>query len=388
MFDLREELDILESKGLRRKLSLLESVQAEEIIIEGKNCLNLCSNNYLGLASEPRLKAAAIEAIKNYGLGSGASRLVCGNHRLYKELEEKIAEFKETPSSLVFNSGYAANLGIISVLVDEKDIVFSDKLNHASIIDGILLSRAKFRRYPHKDIEALEAMLKDSGNFRRRLIVTDTVFSMDGDIAPLTEIVELARKYNAKVMVDEAHATGVFGKSGRGIVEHFNLKNEIFIQMGTLSKAIGCLGAYVCAGKDTIDYLINKARSLIYTTALPPAILAASIKAVEIIQQEPERRKVLFENAEFFRSNLRRFGLNTLDSQSPIIPVVVGRVDLAVEFSKRLFNEGIFCPAIRPPTVPKGDARLRMTVMATHKKEHLEFALEKIKKIAKDLGLL
>jgi 8-amino-7-oxononanoate synthase len=300
-------------------------------------------------------------------------------------LEEKIALFKGAEAALVFNSGYSANLGIIQSLVNEKDIVFSDKLNHASIIDGILLSRAEFKRYPHKDLDALKEALKQSQGFRRRLIITDTVFSMDGDIAPLPEITELADRYNVEVMVDEAHATGIFGNNGAGIVEYFNLKNGIFIQMGTLSKAMGSLGAYVCADKATIDYFINKARSLIYTTSLAPAVLAASIKAIEIIQAEPQRRKALFENAEFMRSGLKSLGFNTLDSQSAIIPLVLAE---AVEFSRCLFNEGIFCQAIRPPTVPQNSTRLRITVMATHKKEQLEFALDKIKKIAKELGVI
>jgi len=385
MFNLKEELDILESKGLMRNLSLTESAQSEEIVINGKRCLNLCSNNYLGLAADPRLKEAAIKAVQEYGVGTASSRLVCGNTALYQALENKIAEFKGAEAALVFNSGYSANLGIIQSLVNEKDIVFSDKLNHASIVDGIILSRAEFRRYPHKDLSALEDILKRSEGFRRRLIITDTVFSMDGDIAPLPEIVELAGKYNAEVMIDEAHATGIFGNKGAGIVEYFNLKNEISIQMGTLSKAMGSLGAYVCADKETIDYFINKARSLIYTTSLVPAVLAASIKAIEIIQAEPERRKALFENADFLKNGLNGLGLNTMASQSPIIPVVLAE---AVEFSRRLFNEGIFCQAIRPPTVPQNSSRLRITVMATHKKEQLEFALDKIKKIAKELGVI
>ncbi|MCM8779740.1 MAG: 8-amino-7-oxononanoate synthase [Candidatus Omnitrophica bacterium] len=385
MFNLKEELENLETKGLKRSLSLLESNQAEEIIINGKDCLNLCSNNYLGLAGDPRLKEAAIKAIHEYGLGAASSRLVCGNNVLYQILEDKIAQFKGTEAALVFNSGYTANLGIIQSLAGDKDIVLSDKLNHASIIDGIILSQARFKRYPHKDLSILEADLRQSQDFRRRLIITDTVFSMDGDIAPLAEIVGLAQKYNAEVMVDEAHATGIFGDNGAGIVEHLNLKNAISIQMGTLSKAMGGLGAYVCADKATIDYFINKARSLIYTTSLPPAILAASIKAIEIIQQEPERRRVLLENAEFMRNGLNAIGLNTLDSQSPIIPVVLTD---ALEFSRRLFDEGIFCQAIRPPTVPQNSSRLRVTVMATHKKGQLEFALEKIKKVAKNLGVI
>ncbi|MDD5043951.1 MAG: 8-amino-7-oxononanoate synthase [Candidatus Omnitrophica bacterium] len=385
MFNLKEELGNLENKGLKRRLLPLETSQGEEIVIAGKKCLNLCSNNYLGLANDLRLEEAAIAAIKEYGIGSGASRLVSGNVRLYEKLESDLAHFKGSEASLVFNSGYSANLGIISSLVNEKDIIFSDKLNHASIIDGIILSRAEFRRYAHKDMEMLEAGLKGSAGFRRRLIITDTVFSMDGDIAPLPKIAALAKKYQAEILVDEAHATGIFGATGSGMVEHFGLKAEIAFQMGTLSKAAGCFGAYISADKDAIDYFINRARSFIYTTSLPAAVLAASIKALEIIQAEPQRRKKLLANAKFFRDSLKKLGLDTLDSETQIIPVVLAE---AVEFSRRLFKAGIFCSAIRPPTVPQNSSRLRITVMATHTGEQLEFALEKIKEIAKELGVI
>lgn len=388
MFDIKQELDELEIKGLRRKLKILESAQADEIIIDGKPCLNLCSNNYLGLANDPRLKEAAIQAIKEYGVGSSASRLVSGNIKLYKILEEKIAEFKGTEAALVFSSGYTVNIGIISGLLNKKDIVFSDKLNHASIIDGILLSGAQFKRYPHKDVEALEGFLKESKGYRRKLIITDTVFSMDGDIAPLPQISGFAKEYDAQVMVDEAHATGIFGRIGSGIVEHFNLKGKVAFQMGTFSKALGSLGGYVCSSKENIDYLINKCRSLIYTTALPPAVLAVNIRALEIIQQGPQRREKLLNNADFFRNYLKEMGFNTMDSGTPIIPVLIGDTALTMEFSSRLFQQGIFCQGIRPPTVPEGKARLRITIMATHKKERLEFALEKIKAIGKDLGVI
>ncbi len=388
MAKIKEELQILEAKGLKRKLVFLESEQSDTIIIDGSRCLNLCSNNYLGLANDARLKEAAVKAIKEYGVGTGASRLVCGNTKLYQELEEKLAQFKQTEAALVFNSGYTANIGIISSLADEKDIVLSDRLNHASIIDGILLSGAKFRRYAHKDMVVLEGILKKTRGFQRRLIITDTVFSMDGDIAPVEEIANLAEAYDAEIMVDEAHATGVFGNRGSGVVEHFGLGAKIRFQMGTLSKAVGSFGAYICADKDAIDYLVNKARSLIYTTSLPPAILAASIKAIEIIEKEPERRQRLFENAEFFRKGLQDSGFNTLDSKTPIIPVLVGDPKITVEFSRKLFQQGIYCTGIRPPTVPEGTSRLRFTVIATHKRADLEIALEKIAKIAKELKII
>jgi len=384
----KEELEDLERIGLRRRLMLLESEQSDTIVIAGKKCLNLCSNNYLGLANDPRLKEAAIQAIKEYGVGTGASRLVCGNNKLYERLEEKLAQFKKSQAALVFNSGYTANLGIISSLVKEQDIVFSDRFNHASIIDGILLSRARFRRYPHKDMSTLEVLLKNSRSFARRLIVSDSVFSMDGDIAPLKEMVALAKEYDTEIMVDEAHATGVFGKTGSGLVEYFQLSENIRFQMGTFSKALGSFGAYICADKEVIDYLINKARSLIYTTSLPPAILAANIKAIEIIENEPERRQLLWKNADFFRKGLKSAGFNTLESCTPIIPVLVGDPALAREFSGELFKEGIYCQGIRPPTVPEGTARLRVSVMATHKISDLEMALEKIFKVGKKIGII
>jgi 8-amino-7-oxononanoate synthase len=385
---LKEELINLEDKGLLRRLRLVEGAQSCRILMEGKSILNLCSNNYLGLADDERLKDAAYEAIARCGLGSGASRLVCGNMQLHEKLERKIAEFKRAEKALVFSTGYMANVGIISALVGKNDIVFSDRLNHASIIDGIILSRASFKRYPHKDTVALERMLKESSGFEKRLIITDTVFSMDGDIAPLIEIRQLAKRYGAEIMVDEAHATGVLGETGAGAVEYFELEDQIDIQMGTLSKAVGTFGAYACGSSDLIDYLINKARSFIYTTGMPAAICAASIKALQIIQDEPSLRRRLVDNAQYLRSNLRQLGFDTMDSQSAIIPVLLKDPFLTMEFSQRLFDEGIFVQGIRPPTVAQNTARLRVSVMATHTKEDLDFAIDKFKKVGKQLCLI
>jgi len=385
---LKEELIDLEERGLFRKLRRVQGAQSPKITIDGKSVLNLCSNNYLGLADDKRLKQVASQAITEYGLGSGASRLVCGNMQLHQELEWKIAEFKKTQSSLIFSTGYMANLGIISSLAGKDDIVFSDRLNHASIIDGIILSRANFKRFLHRDTKSLEKLLIDARDFKKRLIITDTVFSMDGDMAPLPEIVKLAKKYNAQVMVDEAHATGVLGRSGAGAVEYFGLAGQIDIQMGTLSKALGTFGAYACGSSDLVDYLINRARSFIYTTGMPPAICASSIKAIQIIQDEPELRKRLLDNAEYLRMNLRELGFDTLDSQTPIIPILVKDAFLTMEFSNKLFDEGVFVQGIRPPTVNQNTARLRVTVMATHERSDLDFALDKFKKIGKDLCLI
>ncbi|KPK41618.1 MAG: 8-amino-7-oxononanoate synthase [Omnitrophica WOR_2 bacterium SM23_29] len=386
---LRKELRELEEKGLRRYLRFLEGQQKEKVIIDGKEVLNLCSNNYLGLANDERIKSAAKEAIDKYGIGSGASRLVAGSMSLHKRLEEKIAAFKEKEAALLFNSGYTANLSAIPALCGKDDIIFSDKLNHASIVDGILLSRAEFKRYPHKDMDRLEDMLRVTDGFRRKMIITDTIFSMDGDIAPLPKIVELAERYNAWIYIDEAHATGVLGKGGKGAIEHFGIEaDKIQVQMGTLSKAVGSFGAFICGSKALIEYLINKARGFIYTTSLPPAICAASIASLEIIENEPSLRQKVWENIVFLRDGLNRLGFDTLESETPIIPVLTKEPNITMEFSKKLLEDGIFVQGIRPPTVPERKGRLRVTVMATHKKQDLERALDSFEKVGKESGII
>ncbi len=390
MMSFEQELQTLEKKELRRSLRLVETAQGARITVDGTSVLNLCSNNYLGFADDERLKDAAIEAIKQYGVGSGASRLVCGTMKLHRALEEKLTEFKKTEACLVFNSGYTANVGIISALVKRGDIVFCDRLNHASIIDGIILSRAELRRYPHRDVNALAEMLEKTTCSGRRLIVTDSVFSMDGDIAPLKELCELSKKHNCLLMIDEAHATGVLGENGRGALEHCGLedKKDTIIQMGTFSKALGGFGAYVCARQDIIDYLINHSRAFIYTTSLPPSIAAANIKALEIIQDESYLRQRLHENIELVRRSLRGFGFEIASDPTPIIPLMTKEPDVTMEFSKRLFEKGFFVQGIRPPTVAQGQCRLRLTVMATHRHKELERALESIQTIGRELCLL
>ena len=383
-----ETIHGLKNKNLSRELREVDGPQGTHLILNGREVLNFCSNDYLGLANDPRLKEAAIETMNKEGFGSGASRLVCGHMRAHQKLEEKLARFKRAERALVFSTGYMANVGIISSLFGRGDIIFSDRLNHASIVDGILLSQAEFKRYPHGDVEALENMLKDSGGFKKRAIITDSVFSMDGDLAPLKAIVELARKYECLVMIDEAHALGVFGEQGQGLAHHLGLEDQIDIQMGTLSKAAGSFGAYVCGSEELISFLINKARSFIYTTAMPPSTAAASKRAVEIIQNEPALRKQLWNNTDYLRERLKVLGFNTMDSQSPIIPIVVKDSQTAVEFSKKLLEEGIFVSAIRPPTVPANTARLRLTVMASHSRGDLEYLLGKIKKIREELKLV
>ncbi len=385
---LQDSLTDLKQKGLRRKLRPVVGAQGPQIIIEDQKVLNLCSNNYLGLANDSRLGQAVVECLKEEGFGSGASRLICGNMPAHRKLEEKLAQFKGAEAALVFSSGYMANVGIISSLFDREDVIFSDRLNHASIIDGILLSGAKMKRYPHCDMEALEGMLKEVNGFKKKVIITDSVFSMDGDVAPLERIVELAQKYECAVMIDEAHALGVLGEKGRGLAEHLGVEEKIDIQMGTLSKAAGSFGAYCCGSKDLISYLINEARSFIYTTAMPSAVAAASFKAIEIIETYPQLREKLLENARYLRAQVRVLGFQTVSSQTPIVPIIVGDSELAVQFSQKLLERGVFVSAIRPPTVPPNTARLRLTVMATHTKEELDFAIRQLKEAGKELGII
>lgn len=380
---------MLRAKGLERKLCCISSGCDRYITIDNRKLLNLCSNNYLGLANDSRIKNAAVKAIQEFGAGAGASRLVTGSNILHKRLEEKLADFKRQEACLVYSSGYSANLGIIPALADRNSIVFSDRLNHASIIDGIILSRAEMARYPHKDMKALEELLKKNSDYKNKLIVSDSVFSMDGDIAPVPELVDLARRYNCLLMLDEAHATGVLGKNGRGALEHFGLKcEERIIQMGTLSKAIGALGGFVCGKKDLIEYLINRSRSFIFSTALPAVLCASAIEAIEIIEKDSSLLARLWDNTKFLREGLRSLGLDTLDSQTPIIPILTKEPKLTMEFSKELFKQGIFVQGIRPPTVPEGSCRLRVTVMAAHTLNDLRSALTAFKKIGHRLDII
>jgi len=369
---LQKDLQDWEASGIYRKLKTLESPQGREITIDGKRLLNFCSNDYLGLANDARIKKAAVEAITEYGFGSGASRLVCGNIKPHDMLESELAHLKNTESALVFSCGYMANTGIISALMDHASVVLSDRLNHASIVDGIILSRAKLLRYPHVDVHALEEMLKKLPALQQKLIVTDSVFSMDGDKAPLQEIVELSRHYEATVMVDEAHAFGVLGDHGGGLVEELKLGGMVEIQMGTLSKAAGCFGAYVAGTKILREYLINKSRSFIYTTSMPPALAQAARVALEIIRDGNQLRLKLNDKAHYLRAQLKSIGFDTMNSTTPIIPILIKDSNQAVAMSRRLLEAGIFVQAIRPPTVPAGTARLRCTLMATHTSEDIE----------------
>src|SRR5262245_20660282 len=319
---LEEQLQELEREGLKRELRTLETAQRARVKVNGRELLNFCSNNYLGLADDERLRDAAIKALKEEGFGAGASRLVCGDMRSHRLLEERIAQMKGAEEALLFSTGYMANVGIISSLFGSGDMIFSDRLNHASIIDGILLSQAKFKRYAHNDMKDLEELLKSSPG-KKRVIITDSVFSMDGDLAPLDEIVRLAKRHQCLVMIDEAHAFGVMGENGKGLAEHFGVERQIDIQMGTLSKAAGAFGAYCCGSRTLISYLINKARSFIYTTAMPPSNAAAALCAIEIISKEPELRSKLWMNTNNLRQALNKAGFDTMHSETPIIPVLI-----------------------------------------------------------------
>ena len=371
-----DELNAIKKSGLYRELNIVEGAQGAHLEIKGKTYLSFCSNNYLGLANNPLVIKAVEDAVAKYGWGAGASRLVSGNMRMHEVLEGEISRFKEKEASIVFPTGYMANIGTISSLVSKGDLIICDKLNHASIIDGCRLSGADFRVYPHCDTEKLENILKKTSKYPCKLIVTDTVFSMDGDLAPLPDIVRIAHKYKAMVMVDEAHGTGVFGKKGRGVVEHFKLSKKVDIVMGTLSKAVGSLGGYVSGDTDLINYLRNKARPFMYTTALPPAVCAASIAGIKLIRKDPSLRESLWRNVRFLKEKLESLSLKVIPSESPIIPILIGDAKKAVAVSKFLYKKGILIPAIRPPTVPAKSSRLRMTVMSTHTKKDLERLLE------------
>jgi glycine C-acetyltransferase/8-amino-7-oxononanoate synthase len=384
---LETELEAVKSKNLYRSLRVIEGEQGPAVTIDGRQVILLCSNNYLGLSSHPKLKEAAKEAIDRYGCSASSSRLISGNMELHERLERKIASFKRTEASLIFNSGYQANTGIIPALTDKEDIIFSDELNHASIIDGCRISKAEVKVFPHKDMEFLGKLLGESCDFKQRLIVTDGVFSMDGDITPLPKIVELADRYSAMVMVDEAHATGVLGKGGRGTIEYFGLEGRVPIVMGTLGKALGSFGAYVAGSKMLREYLINKCRSFIFSTALPPPVLASSIAAIELVEEEPQLRENLWRNVSYLRKGLKDLGYSIL-GDTQIIPLIVGDEKLTMRMGELLLKEGVFVQGICPPTVPQGKSRLRITVTSSHTMEHLEKVLASFGKVGRELGII
>jgi len=383
---LDKELTELKRHGLFRSMKRIDATNGPTVVIDNKEVILLSSNNYLGLANHPEVKEAQIQAVKEFGASSGASRLISGNMSLHEELEEKIAKFKGTECAIVFSTGYMANLGVISALVGEKGLIVCDKLNHASIIDGARLSSAILRVYPHKNLERLEDILKKGASYKRKLVITDGIFSMDGDIAPLPELVKICQRYDAMLMLDDAHATGVLGEKGKGTCEYFGIEEGIDIQMGTFSKAFGNLGGYVAGSRTLIDYLRNKARSFIYSTALPPAVVAGSIKAVEIIERDASLRERLWSNVRRFSDALIEMGFDTMGTKTQIIPVWIGEAGLAMKTSEILLKNNIFAPGIRPPTVAKSKCRIRTSLMATHTEEHMDKVISVFRRI-KNEGL-
>ena len=362
----------LDARHLRRKLASHAGAQGPTITIDGREYVNFGSNDYLNLAGDPRLAAAVVQAAKEYGWGAGASPLVTGRSALHERLEQRIAAFEGAEAALVFNTGFAANSGVIPALVGEGDAVFSDALNHASLIDGCRLSRAKVHVYRHRDVEHLESLLREAGGHRRRLIVTDALFSMDGDLAPLAALCDLAERYDCMLLVDEAHATGVFGERGRGVAEQCGVEDRVPIRIGTLSKALGASGGFVAGRQSLIDWLANRARSYVFSTAPPPPICAAALTALDIVEREPEARTKLLATAARLREQLRAAGWNIGPSDSQIIPIILGDEQRALAAADQLREQGVWAPAIRPPTVPPGKSCLRISLTAGHTANMLE----------------
>jgi len=391
---LTDQMNELKAKGTHFNLRVLEDEQAPECTIDGKHVINIASNNYLGLTTHPRLRAAAMDALKKYGVGSGAVRTVAGTMRIHMQLEEKIAKFKNVEACVVFQSGFAANAGTVSAILGKDDFIISDELNHASIIDGARLSRAKIKVFRHKDAAHAEELLKEiKDEPGHKLLITDGVFSMDGDIGPLPALCDVAEKYGAIMMVDDAHASGVLGQNGRGTIDHFNVHGRVDIQVGTLSKAIGALGGYVCGSKDLIDFLYHRARPFLFSTSHPPSVAATCIAAFDLLEEEPQLMDQLWANTRFFKKELGGLGFNiggqnTPASETPITPIIIGDGKLTMDFSRELFKEGVFATGIAFPTVPEGKARIRTSMSATHTQDQLSRALEVLKKVGKRMGIL
>ena len=386
---LEEELQSLKEKGTYNTIRVLESAQGPWVVINGKRMLNLCSNNYLGLITNEEVKANAKKAVDDFGVGAGAVRTIAGTLALHEELENKLAEFKHAEAVILLQSGLLANVATIPLIVGEKDLIFSDELNHASIIDGCKLSRATIIKYNHLDMHDLASKLADYKDYEvRKLIVTDGVFSMDGDIAPLPYIVELAEKYGAITMVDDAHGEGVLGDFGRGIVDYFHLEGKVDIDVGTLSKAFGVVGGYVAGSKVLVDYMKQRARPFLFSTPMSPADAAALIKVVDILSKDDMLVKKLWENGNYIKAKLNSFGFNTGHSQTPITPVIIGDEKTTMDFSRMLFEEGVFAQGIVYPTVAKGSARIRVMVSAAHTKEDIDFGVEKFVLIGRKLGVI
>ena len=386
-----DQLNELRAKGVAPRLRILEGEQKPVCIFDGKEVINLASNNYLGLATDKRLRKASLEAVKKLGVGAGAVRTIAGTMQLHMQLEEQIAKFKNVEACVVFQSGFAANAGTVSAVLGKEDLIVSDELNHASIIDGARLSKATIKVFKHKDVKDCERILQEHANFPgKKLIITDGVFSMDGDIAPLPELCDLAEKYGCIMMVDDAHSSGVLGRGGRGTIDHFNCHGRVHIQVGTLSKAIGSMGGYVCGSRDLIAFLYLRARPFLFSTSHPPAT-AAACQAAFTLLDSPDGEKLvkkLWANTKFFKRELKKRGFQFKVSETPIIPIHVGDAAMAFEFSRELFDAGVFAPAVGYPTVAEGKARLRAIVSAAHKRDQLLKAAEILEQVAKPLGIV
>jgi glycine C-acetyltransferase len=385
---LTAELDAMKAQGLYRRLRVLDGEALPHASYDHKSVVNLSSNNYLGLTTHPKLRQAALDAVRDFGVGSGAVRTISGTMAMHMELERRLAAFKKVEAVVVFQSGFAANAGTVSAVLSKDDVIISDALNHASIIDGCRLSRAPIKVFPHKDVDAARAILKDLPVNQRKLLITDGVFSMDGDLGPLPALCDLADEFGCIMMVDDAHASGVFGRQGRGTVDHFDCHGRVDIQVGTLSKAIGVLGGYVAGTGALIDFLYHRARPFLFSTSHPPAVTAACIAALDVLETEPQWMEQLWDNTRFFQAGLRSLGFNTGHSESPITPVIVGEAALAMKMSDRLFDEGVFAQGIGFPTVAKDKARLRTIVSATHTREDLQYALDTLARVGRELGVI
>ncbi len=385
---LGDELESLKSQNLYRRLRVLDGEQKAHASVDHRSVVNLSSNNYLGLTTHPRLRERALEATRELGVGSGSVRTIAGTMEIHMELERRLADFKKVEAVVVFQSGFAANAGTVSAILTKEDVVISDELNHASIIDGCRLSRASIKVFPHKDADAARRIIKDLPPGQRKLLITDGVFSMDGDLGPLPALCEVAEETGCIMMVDDAHASGVFGANGRGTIDHCGMHGRVDIQVGTLSKAFGALGGYVAGNRSLIEFLHHRARPFLFSTSHPPGVAAACIAALDVLMEEPEIIDRLWENTRFFKAGLERLGFNTGLSESPITPVIAGDSAVANKLSDRLFEEGVFAQAIAFPTVARDKARVRTIVTATHTREDLQYALDAFARVGRELGLV
>ena len=385
---LTAELDLLREQGLYRRLRVLDGEQKAHTSVDHRSVVNLSSNNYLGLTTHPRLRERALAALNELGVGTGSVRTIAGTMEIHMELERRLAAFKNTEAAVVFQSGFTANAGTVSSILGRDDVIVSDELNHASIIDGARLSRATIKVFRHRDVDEARAILRQLPGEQRKLLITDGVFSMDGDLGALPELCDLADEFGCVMMVDDAHASGVFGRNGRGTVDHFGLHGRVDVQVGTLSKAIGALGGYVAGTRALIDFLYHRARPFLFSTSHPPSVAATCIAALDVLESEPQLIDRLWENTRFFKAGLQSLGFDTGISESPITPVIVGEAPLAMTLSDRLFAEGVFAQGIGFPTVAKGKARVRTIVTATHTREELQFALDAFRRVGSELGIV